>query len=44
MEYTYTHWKDVALRQGKNPFDTLNDLFQQLLTIASGDVSQSLKW
>ncbi|NBW69949.1 MAG: hypothetical protein EBR32_00855 [Bacteroidetes bacterium] len=44
MEYTYTHWKDVALSQGKTPFDTLNDLFQQLLTIASGDVSQSLKW
>jgi len=44
MNYKYTHWKQVKPISGKNPFDTLLDLFQQLLTIASGDVSQSLKW
>lgn len=44
MKYTYTQWKDVAINQGQSAFDTLNDLFQQLLTIASGDVSQALKW
>lgn len=44
MNYKYTHWKQVKPISGKNQFDTLLDLFQQLLTIASGDVSQSLKW
>lgn len=44
MKYKYTHWKQVKPISGKNPFETLLDLFQQLLTIASGDVSQSLKW
>ena len=44
MKYKYTHWKQVKPVSGKNPFETLLDLFQQLLTIASGDVSQSLKW
>ena len=44
MNYKYTHWKHVKPISGKNPFETLLDLFQQLLTIASGDVSQSLKW
>lgn len=45
MNFKYFQW-DERLNQarGKNSFDTLWDLFQQLLTIASGDVSQSIRW
>jgi len=45
MHFKYSEWDQrFSKTQGKAPFDTLWDLFQQLLTIASGDVSQSLKW
>jgi len=45
MHFKYSEWdQQLSKTQGKTPFDTLWDLFQQLLTIASGDVSQSLKW
>ncbi len=44
MNFRYFEWDDRFAAPGKSPFDTLWDLFQQLLTISSGDVSQSLKW
>jgi len=45
MRFKYVEWDERFARQGnKSPFDTLNDLFQELLTIAGGDVSQALQW
>ncbi|MFD2533266.1 vWA domain-containing protein [Gracilimonas halophila] len=45
MHFKYFEWDErFANPNGKTPFDTLWDLFQQLLTISSGDVSQALKW
>lgn len=45
MYYRYFEWDDRYAKQNGNvPFDTLWDLFQQLLTISSGDVSQGLRW
>jgi len=45
MKFLYTEWDErFARTDGKNPFDKLWDLFQQLLMIASGDVSQALQW
>lgn len=45
MHFRYFEWDErFAKQQGKSPFDTLWDLFQQLLTISSGDVSKALKW
>lgn len=45
MHFKYFEWDEqLAKTKGKTPFDTLWDLFQQLLTISSGDVSQALKW
>jgi uncharacterized protein with von Willebrand factor type A (vWA) domain len=45
MHFKYFEWDErFATTDGKSPFDTLWDLFQQLLTISSGDVSQALKW
>ncbi|MCH2448960.1 MAG: hypothetical protein MK198_02320 [Gracilimonas sp.] len=45
MHFKYFEWDErFAAPDGKSPFDTLWDLFQQLLTISSGDVSQALKW
>lgn len=45
MDFRYFEWDDrYNPKNGKSPFDTLWDLFQQLLTIASGDVNQALKW
>lgn len=45
MHFIYSEW-DPRLQQlqGKSPFDTLWDLFQELLTISGGDVSQALRW
>jgi uncharacterized protein with von Willebrand factor type A (vWA) domain len=45
MHFKYLEW-DERFARGSNqsPFDTLWDLFQELLTIAGGDVSQALKW
>ena len=45
MHFKYLKW-DPQMNGGsdKSPFKTLNDLFQELLTIASGDVSQALHW
>ncbi len=45
MHFKYQQWDERFNRaKGKNPFDTLWDLFQELLTIASGDVAQALRW
>tara|TARA_R110002096_G_scaffold151859_2_gene314623 strand:+ start:26630 stop:27742 length:1113 start_codon:yes stop_codon:yes gene_type:complete len=45
MNFRYSNWDEqLAKHKGKTPFDTLWDLFQQLLTISSGDVAQALKW
>lgn len=45
MNFKYFEWDErFNPNQGKNSFDTLWDLFQQLLTIASADVPQSLRW
>jgi len=45
MHFKYFEWDQrFAKTTEKAPFDALWDLFQQLLTIASGDVSESLKW
>ncbi len=45
MDFKYFEWDErFNANNGKAPFETLWDLFQQLLTIASGDVSQALRW
>lgn len=45
MHFKYFEWDErFANSSAKAPFDTLWDLFQQLLTIASGDVKQAMKW
>ncbi len=45
MHFKYRQWDDrLAGRSQKSPFDSLWDLFQELLTVASGDVSQALRW
>jgi Ca-activated chloride channel homolog len=45
MRFRYSEWDDrFHSGKGKSPFDTLRNLFQELLTIAGGDVSQALKW
>jgi Ca-activated chloride channel homolog len=45
MHFRYLKWDERFSNEGKEPaFPRLFDLFQQLLTIASGDVSQALKW
>lgn len=45
MHFRYLKWDERYSKDAKEPaFQRLFDLFQQLLTIASGDVSQALKW
>jgi len=45
MHFKYQQWDERFARgTGKSPFDKLWDLFQELLTIASGDVAQALRW
>src|SRR5690625_7816524 len=45
MHYIYTKWVDsVHSKDQKSPFDTLFDLFQELLSISGGDVTQALHW
>lgn len=44
MHFRYYKWDDRFLKNSKSSFDTLWDLFQQLLTISSGDVAQALRW
>ena len=44
MHFIYSEWDDRFNQSGKSPFETLWDLFQELLTISGGDVSQALRW
>ena len=45
MHFKYQKWDErFAKGLGKSPFDTLWEIFQELLTIASGDVAQALRW
>lgn len=44
MHFLYSKWDSNSQQQGKSAFDTLFDLFQQLINISSGDVAQALKW
>lgn len=44
MHFRYSEWDINNLSDSDKPFDKLWDLFQQLLTIASGDISQALSW
>lgn len=45
MHFKYQKWDErFSKNSGQSAFDTLWDLFQELLTIASGDVSQALRW
>lgn len=45
MHFKYQKWDERFGKKGsQNPFQTLWDLFQELLTISSGDVSQALQW
>jgi len=45
MNFKYTQWdKRFGSKNNALPFDTLWNLFQELLTISSGDASQAMKW
>jgi hypothetical protein len=45
MHFKYQQWDErFSKANSKAPFDSLWDTFQELLTIASGDVSQALRW
>lgn len=45
MHFKYLEWDERFAQKGsKSPFDTLFDLFQELLTIGGGDVTQALRW
>ncbi len=44
MHFRYVEWDERFNHQAETPFDTLWDLFQQLLSISGGDVAQSLRW
>lgn len=44
MRFIYSEWDQRFNRNAKSPFKTLWDLFQELLTISGGDVSQAMRW
>ena len=45
MHFIYSKWTEQFGNQnGMTPFDSLWNLFQDLLSIAGGDVSQALRW
>lgn len=45
MHFKYQQWDERFRKDpSKSPFDNLWDTFQELLTIASGEVSQALQW
>lgn len=45
MHFIYSEWDNrFHKKSGKSPFDTLWDLFRELISIAGGDVSQTLRW
>lgn len=45
MYFIYSEWDErFSTKNKKSPFDTLMNLFQELLTISGGDVSKALRW
>lgn len=45
MHFRYREWNErFGRKDGREAFDKLHDLFQQLLLVSSGDVAQALKW
>jgi Ca-activated chloride channel homolog len=44
MHFEYSKFDPSSATDKHHPFDRLFDIFQQLLIIASGDVSQALRW
>jgi uncharacterized protein with von Willebrand factor type A (vWA) domain len=44
MHFLYHHLDPDSLKAKQSAFDTLFDLFQQLVSISGGDVSQALRW
>ena len=44
MHFMYLNWDERFNPKNQNPFDTLWNLFQELLTISGGDVSQAMRW
>lgn len=45
MHFKYLEWDErFAKSRSKPPFDTLWDLFQELLTLSGGEVEQALQW
>ncbi|GAB5518112.1 MAG: VWA domain-containing protein [Rhodothermales bacterium] len=44
MLLRYSKWNENRHGQPQSTFDTLFDLFQQLLTLSAGDVSEALNW
>src|SRR5699024_8204225 len=45
MQFKYVEWDErFAKKNNHTPFEILNDLFQELLTVASGDVRKALEW
>jgi Ca-activated chloride channel family protein len=44
MHFQYSKFDPSRHKDATKPFETLLDLFQQLLLISSGDVAQALKW
>lgn len=44
MHFLYHHLDPNSIKAKESAFDTLFDLFQQLVSISGGDVSQALRW
>lgn len=44
MHFQYSKFDPSKYKSATKPFESLLDIFQQLLLISSGDVSQALRW
>ena len=44
MTFQYSEWDDARHGQNRTTFDTLFDLFQQLLLHTGGDADEALRW
>ena len=44
MTFQYSEWNDARHGQNRSTFDTLFDLFQQLLLHTGGDADEALRW
>ena len=44
MTFRYSEWDDARHGQDRSTFDTLFDLFQQLLLHTGGDADEALRW